>query len=109
MFLVNWAKNTISSALEKVGLKRKQSKTILVMGLDNSGKSTLLVRLKHHKLTTVCPTLYTYPEEFVLPNATYKIWDLGGYHFNSKAWRDYLTYADALIFMVDASDLSRLR
>ncbi len=49
MFLANFVKNSFSSALEILSFKQKQAK-ILIMGLDNSGKTTLVVRLKQDVL-----------------------------------------------------------
>lgn len=107
MFLANFVKNSFSSALEILSIKPKQAK-ILIMGLDNSGKTTLVVRLRQDVLHELEPTMYPYTEEVVLSGVKYKLWDLGGIK-NHKIWKDYIYGADAIIYMIDASDHSRLK
>jgi len=38
----------------------------------------------------------------------FRAWDLGGHQQVRTAWRDYFTEADAIIFVVDAGDHSRI-
>jgi GTPase SAR1 family protein len=52
--------------------------------------------------------MYPYTEEVVLSGVKYKLWDLGGIK-NHKIWKDYIYGADAIIYMIDASDYSRLK
>lgn len=61
MFLVNWFK----SALEGLGLMNKKAK-IVFLGLDDAGKTTLLLRLKEDVMKQMDPTQQPYSEELVL-------------------------------------------
>lgn len=61
MFLVNWFK----SALESLGLMNKKAK-IVFLGLDDAGKTTLLLRLKEDVMKQMDPTQQPYSEELVL-------------------------------------------
>jgi GTPase SAR1 family protein len=61
MFLVNWFKN----ALESLGLMNKKAK-IVFLGLDDAGKTTLLLRLKEDVMKQMDPTQQPYSEELVL-------------------------------------------
>ena len=51
MWIVNWFK----SALENLGLMNKNAK-IVFLGLDDAGKTTLLLRLKDDVMKQMDPT-----------------------------------------------------
>lgn len=61
MWLVNWFK----SSLENLGLMNKKAK-IVFLGLDDAGKTTLLLRLKEDVMKQMDPTQQPYSEELVL-------------------------------------------
>lgn len=58
MFVVNWFK----SALTLLGISQKKAK-IVFLGLDDAGKTTLLLRLKEDIVRQVDPTQQPYSEE----------------------------------------------
>lgn len=64
MWLVNWFKST----LEGLGLMNKKAK-IVFLGLDDAGKTTLLLRLKEDVMKQMDPTQQPYSEELVLGNS----------------------------------------
>lgn len=57
MWLVNWFKST----LESLGLMNKKAK-IVFLGLDDAGKTTLLLRLKEDVMKQMDPTQQPYSE-----------------------------------------------
>ena len=59
--IVNWFKST----LESFGLMNKNAK-IVFLGLDDAGKTTLLLRLKEDVMKQMDPTQQPYSEELVL-------------------------------------------
>lgn len=61
MWIVNWFK----SALENLGLMNKNAK-IVFLGLDDAGKTTLLLRLKEDVMKQMDPTQQPHCEELVL-------------------------------------------
>ena len=61
MWLFNWFK----SSLEGLGLMNKKAK-IVFLGLDDAGKTTLLLRLKEDVMKQMDPTQQPYSEELVL-------------------------------------------
>lgn len=61
MWIVNWFKST----LESLGLMNKKAK-IVFLGLDDAGKTTLLLRLKEDVMKQMDPTQQPYSEELVL-------------------------------------------
>jgi GTP-binding protein SAR1 len=74
MWIFNWFKST----LESLGLKNKNAK-IVFLGLDDAGKTTLLLRLKENVMKQMDPTQQPYSEELVMGKIRFKAWDLGGH------------------------------
>jgi GTP-binding protein SAR1 len=105
MFLVSW----FWSILYSLGLLQKKA-TILLLGLDNAGKTTLLYKLKHGTIHTFVPTQRAQLEEMVIGNGSIKFraWDLGGHEAVRHIWRDYYVNADAIVFVVDSADRERV-
>ena len=61
MWIMNWFKST----LESLGLVNKKAK-IVFLGLDDAGKTTLLLRLKEDVMKQMDPTQQPYSEELTL-------------------------------------------
>ena len=109
MWLFNWFKST----LESLGLMNKKAK-IVFLGLDDAGKTTLLLRLKEDVMKQMDPTQQPYSEELVLGNLfcdvgkiRFKAWDLGGHEAARKTWRNYVSDVDGIIYLVDSSNTKR--
>lgn len=93
------------------------TRNILILGLDNAGKSTLLEMIKSLYSTTlfqpenIQPTIgqnigrITVGETVKLALA---FWDLGGQERLRTIWEEYYRESDALIFVVDATDRGRI-
>jgi ADP-ribosylation factor-like protein 6 len=81
---------------------------ILVVGLDNSGKTTLINYLKPKKanLETV-PTIGLSTEEFSKNGVQFTAFDMSGQNRYRNLWEHYYKDAEAIIFVVDSTD--RLR
>jgi len=94
------------SLLFQLGLWKKNA-TILLVGLDNAGKTTLLYKLKNRALRMFIPTQRAQLEEVVLGNVQFRAWDLGGHEQVRALWRDYYFEANAVIFVVDVADEER--
>eukprot|EP01113_Clastostelium_recurvatum_P002381 TRINITY_DN10991_c1_g1_i1.p1 TRINITY_DN10991_c1_g1~~TRINITY_DN10991_c1_g1_i1.p1 ORF type:complete len:234 (-),score=26.32 TRINITY_DN10991_c1_g1_i1:252-884(-) len=84
--------------------------SILLLGLDDAGKTTLIHKLKADKLKSpIPPTLYPHAEEVLLaPCTPLRMYDLGGHQAVRSLWRQYYSYTDGIIFIVDASNRCRL-
>jgi len=107
MFVYDWLKSTVSDLLSYLGLLPENSK-ILFLGLDNAGKTTLLYMLRDDRITTHNPTLHPHAEELTIGNRRFRAFDLGGHEVARRIWKDYYADVDAVIFLVDASDRSRM-
>ena len=81
---------------------------IVMVGLDNSGKTSLMYKAKLKELIKVHPTM-SFNVECV--NATkklkYKIWDIGGRESNRPLWKAYVRKTEGVVFVVDSTDSSR--
>ncbi len=81
---------------------------IIMLGLDNAGKTTVLYKFKLDELVTTIPTI-GFNVETVQPtnNVSFTMWDVGGQDKIRVLWKHYFNGSDGLIFVVDASDRSR--
>lgn len=102
-FLWDWLLDLLAS----LGLWKKEA-TILLLGLDNAGKTTLLHKLKHGEVRLFVPTQRPSVEEIDVGSVKFRAWDLGGHRQVRAWWRDYFVEADAIVFVVDSSDTERL-
>jgi len=81
---------------------------MLLLGLDNAGKTTLLHKLQYGWIRSFIPTQRAQLEEITLGNVVFRTWDLGGHEQVRNLWRDYFFEADAVVFVVDIADQSRI-
>eukprot|EP00301_Raphidiophrys_heterophryoidea_P002552 c1118_g1_i1.p1 GENE.c1118_g1_i1~~c1118_g1_i1.p1 ORF type:complete len:211 (-),score=50.61 c1118_g1_i1:115-681(-) len=93
--------------LSALGLESSRPRTVIFVGLDNAGKTTLLFKLKHGTIRQFVPTERAFSEEVTVSNLTMRAWDLGGHEQVRKLWQDYYQSTDAVIFIVDAADRDR--
>ncbi|KAL7273762.1 Arf GTPase arl1 [Rhizina undulata] len=87
----------------------KKEVRILILGLDNAGKTTLLYRLKIGEVVTTVPTIGFNVESVTYKNLNFNVWDLGGQTSIRPYWRCYYANTAAVVFVVDATDHSRLQ
>lgn len=80
---------------------------ILILGLDASGKTTILNRLKHGDHSVTVPTIGFTTETFEHGNLTFCAFDIGGQHKIRKMWCHYFPNTDAIVFIVDSADKQR--
>ncbi|QPC74294.1 hypothetical protein HYE68_005046 [Fusarium pseudograminearum] len=96
------------SILRKARLKDKEMR-ILMLGLDNAGKTTIVKKLMGEDVNTVSPTL-----GFIIKTIDYLGYgdfsgDVGGQKTLRSYWRNYFEKTDALIWVVDATDRLRIQ
>lgn len=104
----------------------KEEYSILLLGLDNAGKTTLLNQIKALYNTTstststlttttnnepsstagnTVPTVGQNVATITLPDMYLKFWDIGGQLTLRRLWQNYYKSAHAVIFVVDSSDI----
>ena len=78
-------------AKKLLGKKDKKKFRVLMVGLDESGKTTILYRLKMYETYRTEPTVGFNVEEFSNHNSkiSMNIWDLGGQKHLRRLWRHY--------------------
>ena len=96
----------LDAPVEKKVVPKRQRLTML--GLNNSGTTTILYKLKLGEVVNPTPTIGFNVEEIVYKSKEYVIWDVGGTDKIRFLWHHYITAdTDALIFVVDSSDRAR--
>ncbi|KAK9843095.1 hypothetical protein WJX74_006886 [Apatococcus lobatus] len=81
---------------------------ILVLGLDNAGKTTILYRLQVGEVVATIPTIGFNVETVTYKNIKFQVWDLGGQTSIRPYWRCYYPNTQAIIYVVDSSDTERI-
>jgi small GTP-binding protein len=98
----------LSSLIEDVLNRFRKETSLLILGLDNAGKTQILYCMKLGQcITNTVPTLGFNMEEFKYKNVTIKAWDLGGQDRFRKLWHHYFQAVDGVIFVVDSQDRHR--
>ena len=80
---------------------------ILILGLDASGKTTLLNRLKTNEGCHTIPTIGFNTETIVYGRLTFTLFDIGGQARLRNLWFHYFQNCDAIVFVVDCNDGKR--
>ncbi|KAK9810949.1 hypothetical protein WJX73_000507 [Symbiochloris irregularis] len=91
-----------------VGLFGEKEARILVLGLDNAGKTTILYRLQVGEVVSTIPTIGFNVETVTYKNIKFQVWDLGGQTSIRPYWRCYYPNTQAIIYVVDSSDTERI-
>mmetsp|Transcript_5739 Transcript_5739/g.17583 ORF Transcript_5739/g.17583 Transcript_5739/m.17583 type:complete len:185 (-) Transcript_5739:15-569(-) len=94
--------------LKKLKLREKELR-VLILGLDNAGKTTLMKRCKGESIEEVSPTLGFEIETLEYEGYSLHVWDIGGQKSIRSYWRNHFEQTDALIWVVDSSDRHRLQ
>jgi|EP00002_Diphylleia_rotans_P009908 ADP-ribosylation factor-like protein 3 len=81
---------------------------ILLLGLDNAGKTTILKTLSEEDITHIMPTQGFNIKSLVRDNFKLNVWDIGGQKTIRPYWRNYFDQTDALVFVIDSADKARL-
>jgi len=81
---------------------------VVMVGLDNAGKSTILYRLHLGDVIQTNPTVGSNVEEVMHRNVRFQVWDLGGQDKLRKVWSTYYVGAHAVVLVVDSMDRERL-
>jgi len=81
---------------------------IILVGLDNAGKTTILFHLHLGEVIPTQPTIGSNVEEVKHKNIQFQVWDLGGQESLRQAWETYYLATAAIIIVVDSNDRARL-
>ncbi|KAI9159541.1 ADP-ribosylation factor protein 3 [Blastocladiella emersonii ATCC 22665] len=105
---------TLVSGLYKLWTRREEY-SVIILGLDNAGKTTLLERIKHiftgvmaMSPEKIAPTIGLNIGKIAMDKVNVNFWDLGGQQELHSIWEKYYSEAHAVIFVVDSTDVARL-
>ena len=105
--MLDWLWSSTRTLFEWLGIFNKNA-TLIFLGLDNAGKSSLLHMLRFGMLKALPPTQQSNSDEFDVGRLTCRAFDIGGHKAARRIWRDFFPQASAIIFVVDAHDEERL-
>mmetsp|Transcript_5364 Transcript_5364/g.15330 ORF Transcript_5364/g.15330 Transcript_5364/m.15330 type:complete len:180 (-) Transcript_5364:393-932(-) len=86
----------------------KRERKVLMMGLDGSGKTTILYRLKLGIVAETVPTVTYNAERVKHGEFVFTVWDVGGKDSLRRWWLHYFPDSSAVIFVVDCGDRRRI-
>ena len=86
----------------------EQQCKIVIVGLNNAGKTTILYNLHLGQVVMTQPTIGSNVEEVKHENITFQVWDLAGQENLRAHWSTYFADTDAIIFVVDSNDQDNL-
>ncbi|GJN23711.1 hypothetical protein PR202_gb11380 [Eleusine coracana subsp. coracana] len=95
------------SIIKKIKRKEKEMR-ILMVGLDNSGKTTIVLKINGEDTSVISPTLGFNIKTIKYHKYSLNIWDVGGQKTIRSYWRNYFEQTDGLVWVVDSSDIRRL-
>ncbi|CCW65678.1 unnamed protein product [Phytomonas sp. EM1] len=81
---------------------------VLILGLDNAGKTSILYKLHLGTVTSTVPTVGFNLETVEYKNISFEVWDLGGQSGIRPYWRCYFSDTDAVVYVVDSTDKDRM-
>jgi GTP-binding protein SAR1 len=80
---------------------------LILLGLDNAGKTTLLHCLKTGNFINFEQTTSYHREDLTIEGISFAAYDLGGHVQARQSWKDYFVSVSAVVFIIDAADPSR--
>ena len=81
---------------------------LILLGLDNAGKSTILRKLVDQEVNSVTPTQGFNIKSITSDGFKLNVWDIGGQKSIRPYWRNYYNSTDAIIYVIDAADRRRM-
>ncbi len=101
--------------ISKVNESTEESKKIILMGLDNSGKTSIVSCLKGNKgisaFNNPKPTKGLDVQNFKVSDSKYAVWDFGGQKaYIEDYFKDFSNYSKGvskIIYVIDIQDVKR--
>lgn len=95
------------SLLRKLKTDKGRELKVLLLGLDNAGKTTILKKLASEDITHITPTQGFNIKSVQSQGFRLNVWDIGGQRKIRPYWRNYFEDIDVLIYVIDSSDQKR--
>lgn len=101
--------NLLVFSFERISSAVSSPYHIVMVGLDNSGKTSILYKAKLRETIKTYPTTAFNVEcVSVTKKLKFKVWDVGGRESNRPLWRAYVRKTEGVVFVVDSVDQSRM-
>ncbi|XP_076742638.1 ADP-ribosylation factor-like protein 3 isoform X1 [Maylandia zebra] len=95
------------SILRRLKQAPEQEVRLLLLGLDNAGKTTVLKQLAAEDISHITPTQGFNIKSVQSAGFKLNVWDIGGQRKIRPYWRNYFENTDVLIYVIDSSDRKR--
>ncbi|CAM4586623.1 unnamed protein product [Lepidochelys olivacea] len=95
------------AVIQKLKGSVEQELRIVLLGLDNAGKTTLLKCLASEEVSTITPTQGFNIKSVHSHGFRLTVWDIGGQRAIRPYWKKYLGHTDILIYVIDSADKKR--
>ncbi|CAI9718227.1 ADP-ribosylation factor 3 [Octopus vulgaris] len=93
--------------LRKLKSQPDKDVRLLLLGLDNAGKTTLLKKLASEDISHITPTQGFNIKTVQSEGFRLNVWDIGGQRKIRPYWKNYFENTDVLIYVIDSSDKKR--
>ena len=94
--------------IKKTTKQNERELRLLILGLDNAGKTTILKKFLGEDTSEIAPTLGFQIKTVEHNDFKLNFWDVGGQTTIRSYWRNYFEQTDGLIWVVDSGDKLRL-
>ena len=77
---------------------------MLVLGLENAGKTTILKTLSEEDISQITPTQGFNIKSLVHEGLKLNVWDIGGQKTIRQYWKYYFENTSAIVYVIDSAD-----
>lgn len=95
------------SIIRKQKLKDQELR-VLVLGLDNAGKTTIIKHILNEDVKTISPTMGFQINSILYKNYHLNVWDIGGQTSLRVFWGNYFETTNIIIWVIDALATERI-
>eukprot|EP00965_Chrysotila_dentata_P215325 6188709-Pleurochrysis_carterae.AAC.3 len=92
----------------KKNKQKEREMRLLMLGLDNAGKTTVVKKFNGEDIDLISPTLGFNIKTLEYRGFKLNVWDVGGQTSLRSYWRNYFEQTDGLVWVVDSADRARL-
>ncbi|KAI5967081.1 hypothetical protein KGF57_000510 [Candida theae] len=90
--------------------KRKDKEIrMLVLGLDNSGKTTIVKNMFQEDVDGISPTMGFQIQSLSYRDYTINMWDIGGQTSLRAFWSNYFDKTDVVLWVIDGVSVERVQ
>ncbi|XP_044043084.1 ADP-ribosylation factor-like protein 13B isoform X7 [Siniperca chuatsi] len=107
----SWLQRTVRWIVQLMSFRRKCQRkvTLLMVGLDNAGKTATVRGIQGENPQDVAPTVGFSKVDLKQGKFEVTIFDLGGGKRIRGIWKNYYSESHGVVFVVDSSDVQRIQ